>query len=176
MTVHVEGFGLVFDRLDPSSAEHVLRETQRYVPELTPERIDARIARSGEWDDHMLEVAVVEEGRTVGSAQARRCERTMFPGIFEIGLNVFSPDDRGRGVGRRTVALMATYLFDERGARRVQLTTDLDNAAMRRVAERLGFSHEGTLRGFALTADGQRDYALYALTKDDYLEARGAWT
>jgi RimJ/RimL family protein N-acetyltransferase len=57
----------------------------------------------------------------------------------------------------------------------VQLTTDVENAAMRRVAERLGFRLEGTLRGFMPSPDGPRDYLMYAMTKGDFEEARGRW-
>lgn len=176
MSVRVEGFGLVFDKLDLAAAEEVVRDARRYAAEFDEDEPRRRVERSGEWDDHMIEMRVTEEGRTVGSVQARRCEKTMFPGIFEIGMNLFSPDDRGRGLGRRVTALVSSYLFDEKGARRVQLTTDLANAPMRAVAERLGFTYEGTLRGFALTDEGQRDYALYAITRDDYLARRQLWT
>ena len=48
----------------------------------------------------------------------------------------------------------------------MQLTTDVDNAAMRRVAERLGFGFEGVLRGFMPIGEGPRDYAMYGMTRD----------
>lgn len=176
MSARLEGFGLLADRLDESCLEGMQagRAAERYAPELTAEQTRRRMERSGEWDDHMLELAIREDGRAVGSMQARRCDRTMFPGNFEIGLNLFWEADRGRGVGRRAVALLTTYLFDHRAARRVQITTDVDNAAMRAVAERLGFTDEGTLRGFALTPEGPRDFELYAITRSDYEAMR--WT
>jgi RimJ/RimL family protein N-acetyltransferase len=57
----------------------------------------------------------------------------------------------------------------------VQLTTDVENAAMRHVAEHLGFGLEGTLRGFMPTKEGPRDYVMYGITRDDFEEARNAW-
>jgi RimJ/RimL family protein N-acetyltransferase len=57
----------------------------------------------------------------------------------------------------------------------VQLTTDADNAAMRRVAEHLGFELEGTLRGFMPTKNGPRDYVMYGITRDGFDEARKVW-
>ena len=57
----------------------------------------------------------------------------------------------------------------------MQLTTDVENTAMRRVAERLGFTFEGVLRSFMPSADGPHDYAMYAITKDDD-ERNGTWT
>jgi RimJ/RimL family protein N-acetyltransferase len=175
VTVRLEGFGLGADRLDETAAEGMWKEAKRFVPHLTLEEVRRRVKRSGDWDDHMLELGIIEEGRNVGSMQARRCDRINFPGNYEIGLDVFSEEDRGRGVGRRAVALLTTYLFEEHGARRVQLTTDEDNRAMRMVAERLSFTREGTLRAFAHTPEGHRDYVLYAMTSADFKEAKDLW-
>jgi hypothetical protein len=39
---------------------------------------------------------------------------------------------------------------------------------MRRVAERVGFVHEGDLRAFWPEEDGDHDYAMYGMTRTDY--------
>ena len=45
------------------------------------------------------------------------------------------------------------------------------------VLERLGFGFEGVMRGFMPMDDGPHDYALYAITRDDYEEVKRArWT
>jgi RimJ/RimL family protein N-acetyltransferase len=67
-------------------------------------------------------------------------------------------------------------LFEDEGAHRVQLTTDIDNAAMRRLSERLGLVFEGMLRNFMPSTDGPRDYAMYAMTSDDYEDVKARWT
>jgi RimJ/RimL family protein N-acetyltransferase len=67
---------------------------------------------------------------------------------------------------------LSAHLFSEHEAIRVQATTDLDNAPMRGVLERLGFGFEGVLRGFMPSAEGPPlDYAMYGLTKADWLES-----
>jgi RimJ/RimL family protein N-acetyltransferase len=58
----------------------------------------------------------------------------------------------------------------------VQLSTDVDNAAMRRVAELLGFGFEGVLRGFMPSAEGPRDYAMYGMTETDFQDVSATWT
>jgi RimJ/RimL family protein N-acetyltransferase len=74
---------------------------------------------------------------------------------------------RGRGIGREAVELFTDSLLDE-GIERVQASTALDNASMRRVLEHLGFAFEGVLRDFAPGPEGGReDYALYSLTRRD---------
>jgi RimJ/RimL family protein N-acetyltransferase len=117
----------------------------------------------------------VIDGRLAGEIQARQPEMGLPPGVFEIGIEVHDPSARGGGIGRRALALFLEHLFVEERAHRVQLTTDVDNAAMRRVAERLGFRLEGTLRSFMPSSDGPRDNLMYAMTKGDFEEARGRW-
>ena len=90
------------------------------------------------------------------------------PGVVELGIDLFDEADRGRGIGRERVGALTTRLFEAGEAHRVQLSTDVDNAAMRRVAERLGFRFEGVMRGFMPSADGPRDYAMYGMTEADY--------
>jgi [ribosomal protein S5]-alanine N-acetyltransferase len=107
--------------------------------------------------------------------QARQPLNGLPPGVFELGIELFDDADRGQGLGADAVAALARHLFDDRQAHRVQLTTDIENAAMRRVAERLGFSFEGVLRSFMPGPDGPRDYALYAITKLDIEERNGTW-
>ena len=54
----------------------------------------------------------------------------------------------------------------------MQLSTDVDNLAMRRAAEKAGFSLEGVMRGFWNVPDAAaRDYALYARTRADHAAA-----
>jgi RimJ/RimL family protein N-acetyltransferase len=128
-----------------------------------------KIEASGRWTDAvMIDFAIEEKGRLVGEIQARQPRHGLPRGVFELGVEVYEGADRGRGVGGRAVAELTDHLFREERAHRVQLSTDVDNAAMRRVAERAGFVFEGVLRGFMPTADGPRDYAMYAITRADH--------
>jgi RimJ/RimL family protein N-acetyltransferase len=127
-----------------------------------------RIANSGRVSHGELLLGIVSDGRLAGEIQARQPEMGLPPGVFEIGIEIFDPEERGNGIGRRALGLFLIHLFEEEHAHRVQLTTDVDNPAMRRVAEHLGFELEGTLRGFMPTKNGPRDYVMYGIT-------RGAW-
>jgi RimJ/RimL family protein N-acetyltransferase len=112
--------------------------------------------------------AVEAEGRLVGDVQGRCLRFAMPPGVWELGIELWDAADRGRGIGRQTIALLSSHLFEREHAIRVQATTDVDNAAMRRVLEHLGFAFEGVLRGFMPAGSGPpRDYAMYGLTKAD---------
>ena len=72
---------------------------------------------------------------------------------------------RGRGLATRAVRLIARWAIDVAGAERVQLRADVQNAASLRVAEKAGFTREGTLRSAAFNQrqDRRIDYAVYSL-------------
>lgn len=141
------------------------------------ERIELgeRIERSGEFDGTELLLGIQVDGRLAGEVQARQPRMGLPPGVFEIGIDLFDVADRGHGVGSAALTQLVIRLFGDEGAHRVQLTTDVENEPMRAVSTRLGFRFEGVMRNFMPSADGPRDYAIYAMTRDDFDEARKTW-
>jgi RimJ/RimL family protein N-acetyltransferase len=131
-------------------------------------RMRTRIERSGRLVDGFLEFAIEADGRLVGTVQARRPEHAMPRGVFEIGIELFA-EERGLGYGREAVEQMVELLFKSHGAHRVQASTWVENAAMRRVLERLGWHYEGVLKEFMPTPEGGlHDYAMYAITRSGF--------
>ena len=141
--------------------------------ERAKQRVRARVRHSGEWrDGRVLDLAIQVDGRLVGDVQARRDLEYAPPGLFDLGIALFG-DVRGRGIGTTAVALITEFLFDHEDGARVYLSTDVDNVAMRRSAEKAGFMFEGVMRGFwAAPRTPPRDYALYARTRADHLGSR----
>ncbi|MEP6973361.1 MAG: GNAT family protein [Actinomycetota bacterium] len=127
-----------------------------------------RIERSGEFDGTELLLGIQIDGRLAGEMQARQPRMGLPPGVFELGVDLWNPADRGRGIGATALTLLLARLFEQEGAHRVQISTDVDNVAMRRVAERLGFAFEGVMRSFMPSLNGPRDYALYAITRQNH--------
>jgi RimJ/RimL family protein N-acetyltransferase len=140
--------------------------------EAVERRLRTRIEHSGELVDGWLDLGIEAEGRLVGDISARNPKNAFPPGVFEIGLTVFDPGDRGKGYGREATELMTTHLFEVADAGRVQASTAVDNAGMRRVLEALGFDYEGTLRAFMPGPGGREDYALYAVTREAWVSRR----
>ncbi|HEY1998828.1 GNAT family protein [Paraburkholderia sp.] len=69
----------------------------------------------------------------------------------------------GQGLISEGVEAMLTFAFESLGARRVEALTDDLNERSWRLCERLGMTHEGTLRHERVTADGVlRDTRVYA--------------
>jgi len=122
-----------------------------------------RMAHSGEWFEGRLELAIESDGRLVGTIQARATAGFSPPGVCELGIELFN-EARGKGVGTEAVQLITEWLLAN-DYPRVQATTDVRNAPMRRVLEKLGFEEEGVLRAFMPDGDDRADYVLYAITR-----------
>jgi RimJ/RimL family protein N-acetyltransferase len=139
------------------------------------ERLRHRVDGSGSWSRNELLLAIESDGVLAGDVQARRDDGSMPPGLFEVGIGVFR-GCRGRGLGTEALSLLTDHLFLEEFAHRVQLSTDAANVAMRRAAEKAGYTCEGILRGFWPVPEGPaRDHVLYARTRDDH-DRSDRWT
>lgn len=143
---------------------------------VSEEALRRRLALSGTLTKTEILFALEAGGKLVGEIQARCSEEALPPGVFELGIEIYDPADRGKGHAIEGTALLTSYVFENEGAHRVQAATDVDNVAMRRVLERTGFTFEAVLRGFMPTADGPVDYAMYGLTVNDHRTASGSST
>ena len=105
------------------------------------------------------QLAVIQAGSVVGSVG-------LHPAKHETGGIGYwcAPEARGRGLTTRAVRLLCRYGLDELGLERLQLTTDVENRASQRVAEKVGFQREGVIRSHLRHPDGQRrDSVLFSL-------------
>ncbi|HXV95300.1 MAG TPA: GNAT family protein [Gaiellaceae bacterium] len=85
--------------------------------------------------------------------------------IVEIGYWV-KAEARGLVVATRALSLLTRFAFEELGAR-VQLRTEPDNVGSQRVAEKAGFTREGTLRSFMEFKGRRRDAVMFSLLPDE---------
>ena len=139
-----------------------------------PRRSNADVRRlvSGDGEPGMARFAVVVDDRLVGEVQYRHGERGLPPGVFEIGIAIWDPADRGKGYGRDAQRQLVNRLFRDHGARRVQAGTSPQNDAERRCLGALGFVEEGTLRRLMDVENGRGDIVVYGLLKEEW----NAWT
>lgn len=98
---------------------------------------------------------------------------TLFPslnprsGNAEIGVFI-AASARGRGIVTRVVAAMLDWAFDERGLHRVEWRCASGNQASRRIPQRLGFTHEGTLREVFPVREERQDLEVWALLASEW--------
>ena len=107
-------------------------------------------------------VADRASGDVVGSIALHVLDREL--ANVEVGYWTAAPA-RGRGLTTRALRLLSDWALREAGAQRVQLRADVLNTASLRVAEKAGYTREGTLRASAFNArQGRRvDYAVFSL-------------
>jgi RimJ/RimL family protein N-acetyltransferase len=121
----------------------------------------AQAWREGTWAVFRIVDAATDE--MVGGVNLRFAEWQ----IAEVSYLVRA-SARGRGLATRAVLLVARWAFDELGIQRIELRAHADNAASRRVAERVGFTFEGVERASRPWPDGTRfDSLLFSLLPED---------
>lgn len=74
----------------------------------------------------------------------------------------------GRGLAREALQLALDHAFGALALNRIEADVDPRNAASCRLAERLGFVHEGRLRARWIVAGETCDTALYGLLAEDW--------
>jgi RimJ/RimL family protein N-acetyltransferase len=157
--------------LRPDELDTIAAQVDRVVaggPGDARERLRERIARSGRFVDGRLDLAIEADGQLVGDISARGPAEAFPPGVVDVGISLL-PEHRSRGLGTEAVRLMTDRLFREEQAERVQASTDVANAPMRRVLEKLGFVEEGVMRSFMPTGAVRADYVLYGVTRAEWL-------
>ena len=73
----------------------------------------------------------------------------------------------GRGIMPIAVALAVDHCFERAGLHRVEANIRPENAASRRVVEKLGFREEGLRRRYLHIDGSYRDHISYAVTVED---------
>lgn len=86
-----------------------------------------------------------------------------------IGIGLYDPAVRGRGLGTEALRLWTTYLFDSTDALRLDLSTYSGNVAMCRAAEAAGFVLEGRLRAARRWSGGVHDAMIFAALRDSWV-------
>lgn len=86
---------------------------------------------------------------------------------YELSYQLYDAKFSGRGYTTESVQLLVDYLFDTRKRYRIHLVIVPENGASRRVAEKCGFTLEGTARGAFFNQGRNQDVVLYSLLRDD---------
>lgn len=78
-----------------------------------------------------------------------------------------APWARGRGMTTRAVRLLAAWAAEEFALRRIELVIAVENGPSNAVAERAGFTREGTLRQYRETKGVWHDCHIWSLLRDE---------
>ena len=131
----------------------------------TPEaqaRFKDRFASSGDWVDHYLHFALVQNGLLIGDIQLRHCDKTMPDGSGHIGLDI-APDERGKGAGTAALNLAWAWAL-ENGFHRLEGSTSEENIAMQKAFKKAGWEYEGRLKKLFVQDGVAIDFLSFAKT------------
>jgi RimJ/RimL family protein N-acetyltransferase len=117
------------------------------------------------WDNETdASWAITDSDRPIGQVGLRTI--SLFEGSAELSYWVL-PEARGSGVAGRAAHAVTQWTFDVLGLHRVVLQHSTANLASCRVAAKLGFRDEGTMRDALLHADGWHDAHTHARLRTD---------
>jgi [ribosomal protein S5]-alanine N-acetyltransferase len=91
---------------------------------------------------------------------------------LELSYQIYEQADRGRGFATEAVNLLVRYLFGRLKTYRIRLIIHPENCASRRVAEKCGFTHEGTARCAWYHQGRNHDVEVYAILRDEVKPGR----
>jgi RimJ/RimL family protein N-acetyltransferase len=141
----------------------------------TKESVDLRIAEGLEKErrneEYAFAVMLRKNGRIIGSTAylsiAAKHKRA------EVGSTWYSPEFWGMVVNPECKYLLLKHAFEDWGAVRVQLGTDVNNLRSQRAILKLGAKLEGTLRNHGIRPDGSvRDALLYSIIASEWPEVK----
>ena len=110
-----------------------------------------------------LPCAIRVGGALVGSVEL---SIDLAEGTGELGYWI-DADAEGQGVARRACDAVLDHAFEQAGLSRVEARVASGNLRSRRLAERLGFTLEGTLRSAHVVGGVRQDVALYGMVAED---------
>lgn len=111
-----------------------------------------------------LDLAVIEKAsdRYIGGVSVRPVGGD--PAILDLGY-ALAPAWQGQGFATEALAALVRHAFEQRSAERIFATIFVGNRTSKRLVERLGFQHEGTLRRVVRKRGVWMDEWLYAITR-----------
>ena len=125
-----------------------------------------RFEASGYWErDEGMLVIVDGVDRIVGHIEVFRS--VPYWDAFELSYQLYDDAHAGHGYATEAVQLLTDYLFDTTPRHRIQLVILPGNTASRRVAEKCGFTLEGTLREPFYLRGTNVDVLMYSLLRTD---------
>lgn len=123
----------------------------------------AEIERDFEADpDERWYLILDKDGTPVGYVAHGKADGGCWVGCIVV------PGARGRGYATEALRLLTDYLFLHLDIERIQCEVHPENAASRRLVERVGFTFEGILRRTHFRGGVWQDAAMYSLLREEW--------
>jgi RimJ/RimL family protein N-acetyltransferase len=99
-----------------------------------------------------------------------RYSQERFPDVWYVGIDICEDKHLNKGVGTEALRLWVNYLFSNSTIHKIALDTWSFNKRMIRVAEKLGFIHEGIERELILWQGQWLDMVHYGMLRQEWEE------
>ncbi|MCP4217650.1 MAG: GNAT family N-acetyltransferase [bacterium] len=88
---------------------------------------------------------------------------------WELTYHIFRPTHRGKGYASEALRLICRFLFTVSNTPRLQVNLDKVNTGSRKVAEKCGFTYEGTLRQAVLINGRPEDLEMFSMLRKEFI-------
>jgi len=122
-------------------------------------------AENGFWDRDEGMFVILDQVELVGHLEFFK--PVSYWDALELSYQLYDSRFVGRGYVTEAVQLTVDYLFATTKFFRIQLVIVPENGASRRIAEKCGFSPEGTARGAFYNDGRNQDVLVYSLLRTD---------
>ena len=141
-----------------------------YYPHMIypPMEIRRQFEKNGYWDEETGILLIVNEAGTI-IGQIEFFRAVPYWAAYEISYLLYEQAERGKGIVSEAVNLLVRYLFENKTVNRLQLAIHPENAASLRVAEKCGFTHEGTARGAFFNKGQYHDMEIFSLLRNEVM-------
>jgi ribosomal-protein-alanine N-acetyltransferase len=125
-----------------------------------------RFQEDGWWTNEFKVFLITDrDGRRLGHVNVYKASQS-YDG-YELGYRIYRSEDRAKGSMTEAIDLCTAYLFDAEPIGRVQILIDPRNDASRAVAERCGYTLEGTLRKAHFDRGEYVDLLVYSILRGE---------
>lgn len=85
----------------------------------------------------------------------------------ELAYHIFRPAHRGKGYMSEALGLMTAFLFETKNIPRIQINLEKGNIGSRKVAEKCGFTFDGTIRKAPRPGETLVDIEMFSLLREE---------
>lgn len=157
------------DDLEPClTAFSRLADRGEYLPLTLRSHVEARkqFGENGWWGPDEGRMAITnKDGDVLGDIGFFRPSRHQVG--YELGYGIHESKNRGHGTMTEALRIFSAYLFETMEIPRIQIVAARGNTASRRVAEKCGYRHEGTLRSFVFARGQYHDADILSLLREE---------
>lgn len=124
--------------------------------------------KDGFWSSAFKRLLMVgEEDRIIGTLWIFK--PVPYFDALELGYALLDREQWGKGLMTEAAGLVVDYVFSTERVNRLEIRCDVENRASARVAEKLGFTHEGIARQATLSRGTHHDMRQFALLRTDWV-------